>query len=1242
MRWFLVACLVFLQTLAASAQEDKDRITRYLEEALSGAGRQVVVEGFRGALSSRATMDRLTIADDDGIWLTLTDAVLDWNRTAVLGGRIEINELSAAQIDLPRIPSGGDTASPEARAFSLPELPVSVRIDKIAVQRVVLGETVIGIPAVAAINGNMELADGQGNANLQITRLEGPRGEFTLAAGYSNLTKELSVDLNLTEAENGLAANLLNLPGKPALELIVNGAAPIDDYTADVVLRSGGQERLVGQVSTQAADTADTDPRLIRVDIAGDLAPLFVPQYQAFFGPEVALKSRIALYPDGRVTLDELSATSAALRLNGTFSLSANGLPEAFRLDAALLDPDGAPVLLPMSGPETRVGMALITASFDSAKGDAWTLVGDLKELRRDEVTLEALQLETSGTIRNGTARQVTARIDASAQGVVLTDPKLQQALGSLIDLGADIVWQEGAPIRFENLDLVASGLNLSGDGTLDGLDSNLTLDGTIRASVQDLSRLSALAGQDLRGAIKADLAGQATLLTGAFDLALTATGDDLSVGMADLDDLLSGSSQLDLSALRTTEGLTIRRANIALRGLSASGAGKVATEQGELTVQGALQASIQDLSRLSALAKRDLRGSLDADLDGKATLTTGAFDLTLSTTGNDLAVGIADVDDLLVGPSRLDVSALRDATGLTLRQAQVTTRGLSANGAGRVASGDSDVTFSADLARTEGFAPSLTGPSRVSGRAVQNAEGWRVTLDGTAPRAITLTADLDLPTKGDPSATFDARIGSLAWVAPELAGPGSIRGRAQRSGSQWVVDTTASGPGGITADLAGQIAQDAKTAALGVTGRLPLGLANRRLGANSVQGMAQVDLRLDGPLTLSSLSGQITTSDSRLAVPALRNALKGIEATVTLNAGQADFDARGKLDSGGTIRTDGRVRLQAPFVTEAEVILKGVKITDPELYETHANGTLRLSGSAPANLALSGQLVLDETEIRVPSTGIGSYGAVPDITHLNEPGGVRRTRSYAGLLDVTGAAENGGGVAVGLDVEIVALNRIFVRGRGLDAELGGQLRLTGSSADVIPQGRFDLIRGRLDILGKRLILEEGSARLQGDLVPMLRLVARTTADDTVVYVTIEGPADSPEIKFESDPALPEDEVLARLLFGRGVSSISALQAVQLASAVATLAGQGGVGIVERLRQTTGFDDLDVTTDENGAATLRVGKYISENAYTDVEIDSSGQSRINLNLDLTPSTKLRGQVGSDGGTGIGLFFERDY
>ena len=119
-------------------------------------------------------------------------------------------------------------------------------------------------------------------------------------------------------------------------------------------------------------------------------------------------------------------------------------------------------------------------------------------------------------------------------------------------------------------------------------------------------------------------------------------------------------------------------------------------------------------------------------------------------------------------------------------------------------------------------------------------------------------------------------------------------------------------------------------------------------------------------------------------------------------------------------------------------------------------------------------------------------------------------------------------------------------------------------------------------------------------------------------------------------------EVLALLLFGQDVQNISAFQALRLASAVNTLAGRGGSGIVDNLRMGFGLDDLDVTTDEDGNAGLRLGKYISDNVYTDVEVDSGGDSSVNLNIQISPSVKARGSVTSDGDTGVGVFFERDY
>jgi translocation and assembly module TamB len=203
-------------------------------------------------------------------------------------------------------------------------------------------------------------------------------------------------------------------------------------------------------------------------------------------------------------------------------------------------------------------------------------------------------------------------------------------------------------------------------------------------------------------------------------------------------------------------------------------------------------------------------------------------------------------------------------------------------------------------------------------------------------------------------------------------------------------------------------------------------------------------------------------------------------------------------------------------------------------------------------------------------------------------------------------------------------------------------LRISGTTANVVPIGQFNLVRGRLEILGQRFTLDKGQIALQGALLPYIDFSAVTTQGDYTITIAISGQANAPQVTFSSAPDLPQDEVISRLIFGRGLENLSAIQAAQLASAVATLAGKGGDGIISKLRKSTGLDDLDISTDAAGNAQLKAGKYLSKNLYTDVTVAGDGTSEINLNLDVNKNVTARGTVGSDGASGIGIYYERNY
>ncbi|MCK5500366.1 MAG: hypothetical protein KAI82_03830, partial [Tritonibacter mobilis] len=130
--------------MAQDASESGGLLVSFLEDTLSGDSRAISVQGLEGAFSSQAKIAKLTVSDEDGVWLTVEGAELDWNRLALVRGRFSVNHLKADRIIVERspksLPADPDLPTPEATPFSLPELPVALEIGEIAANEILLGE----------------------------------------------------------------------------------------------------------------------------------------------------------------------------------------------------------------------------------------------------------------------------------------------------------------------------------------------------------------------------------------------------------------------------------------------------------------------------------------------------------------------------------------------------------------------------------------------------------------------------------------------------------------------------------------------------------------------------------------------------------------------------------------------------------------------------------------------------------------------------------------------------------------------------------------------------------------------------------------------------------------------------------------------------------------------------------------------------------------------------------------------
>jgi translocation and assembly module TamB len=155
---------------------------------------------------------------------------------------------------------------------------------------------------------------------------------------------------------------------------------------------------------------------------------------------------------------------------------------------------------------------------------------------------------------------------------------------------------------------------------------------------------------------------------------------------------------------------------------------------------------------------------------------------------------------------------------------------------------------------------------------------------------------------------------------------------------------------------------------------------------------------------------------------------------------------------------------------------------------------------------------------------------------------------------------------------------------------------------------------------------------------------------EVALTATVTGSASAPDIGFSSVPELPQDEILARLLFDRPVAQLSPFQIAQLGAAVAGAAGLtgGGEGLLGRIRRALALDRLAVGSERQGEAeaqtTLEGGRYVADGVFVGVTQGAQGgPPRVGVQIDLLPRLRLEGRTGgAEGGGRVGLTYEVEY
>lgn len=1234
-----------------------------VEDAVPGVAIDDLDLGWPFVLSAAA----LRLSDRDGVWLRVERPVLDWHPLALARGVLDVDRLSAQGVVVERLPATEAGDGESGGGFD-PSSYV-LRLDALDAPVVFL-EPALGERVDLHLSGTFRMVRGGGTVDVtmrtperDLLRMEGEAGRDYLDLRWYLTVPRLGrwqrlagVDLAGRLAASGTIAGRLPRPILTAeVEADPGGIAGIgwDAMAASLRAVPGptawrAAVRLDVARPTLAGESLPADSA--RVTTAFDLVPgtgrirIGAAHLEAA-GMEATIQGVVRDWGRGAdLRLEGRSLDPALLfeRATGSVALSAQvsgdlrepDLRAAVRLDGRRLA-TGVAVLDRLLGaaPEVRATVAvasgwrvaLVSATAEGgrasavASGEVWPRLDLRARIAVPDLSAIAETLTGAGVARgrvsggyDALAAWGVARVDGLAAAG--TPPAAGQVGFDFADLvgtpagtvTADLAvrgrplagWARvvvAEPLLIEDLSLVFAGGRIEGYLTV----AEAGVAGRLRGQVPALAEWEPVIGLPLAGDLRAeavlDPAGGQTVRLDARGGRLVVAG--AGVRSARLRAVVHGLGG-DLSGSAALTAVGVERGGIAFDRLRAEAAGDPATFRFAVEAEGA--------ARLSAAGSAELAGPRGAARLERLRLAASGVSLRLAAPTR-VAWG---PDGVLADPTRL---ALAGGGTLAAR--------------GGIVRGRLDATAT------------LRGvPLSVVDLAVPDlgATGWvdgTVTAAGT-PEAPRIEARLRGAEVGVAGAG-DVGVGRMAATLDAIWADGTLRASASaRDGDR--LRLTASGTVG---GLSGAAAVSARLEVAGDLGRLTEVLP---MAGHSVSGRLEGAASVAGTVADPRLDGRFAVADGRYENLETGTVVAGLSATAVLDGDRVAVQARGTDGRDGTARLEGAVEAGAdPTSWRADLALEGFRAVRRDDLRATVSADLRLEGEGREG-RLAGTAVVEGAEFDIGRLQ-GAGPVTLDVVEVNRPGG--DAAGPAGdAVNETGGDETGPlTVALAIAVEV---NRAFVRGRGLDSDWRGDLRLGGTLAEPDLAGRLTAERGQFEVFGRTFrISPDSMVEFTGEGVsPRLDVAAEARAEEITARVGVTGTPDAPVLDIASEPSLPRDEIMSRVLFGTEAGNLTAFQQIQLAQMAASglTGGGGGFDPVGGLRGLLGLDVLEVGQAEEGGAAVSAGKYIGDETFLRVEQGVQDGGRVTVERELGGGFSVTTEVGRERGGGVGVEWRKDY
>ncbi len=405
----------------------------------------------------------------------------------------------------------------------------------------------------------------------------------------------------------------------------------------------------------------------------------------------------------------------------------------------------------------------------------------------------------------------------------------------------------------------------------------------------------------------------------------------------------------------------------------------------------------------------------------------------------------------------------------------------------------------------------------------------------------------------------------------------------------------------------------------------LPVGVrADARLNAN---------LTGSGSLAAPRIDGRIDASRLRFAMPEAGIAisdgtLKLLLADDRVRVQEGELIGPSEIQGGGgRIVVSGEAQWKNP---QAGLTLNFEKfaVTNRSDRRVVVSGATRLQLD-PKRMQLTGELTADRARLEMPEASRPALSS--DVVVVGRPPPEKT------------AAQR---IPLELDLKLNLGKDFLFKGGGLDARLGGQLRVFTVNTVLRGEGRIQVEEGRYAAYAQTLDIERGVLNFIGPIEnPGLDILAVRQTPTVKVGVQVRGTVQRPLVTLYSDPPLPDTEKLAWLVLGHGLENGGQQEFALLQIAAGALLSQAeSVSMQAQLAEALRIDSFGVRGgegDDLATTVVSVGKRLSSRATLSYEQSLDGLNQVvKVLYQLSPRVRLEAQAGQP--SSFDAFYTREY